>query len=92
MDDTFTSKCLFVYFPHLYVDISIMFSGLPEGLGFVVSVFKFVWQCRNPLSVRNKFPQQLHLAFPLISLTCFSSMIACIRMQHFVFIKNLCSK
>ena len=29
MDDTFSSNCLFVYSPHLYVDISIILPGLP---------------------------------------------------------------
>ena len=40
MDDTFSSNCLFVYSPHLYVDVSIIFSGLSEGLGTAGCLFK----------------------------------------------------
>ena len=50
-------------------------------LGSAGCVFKFPRQfiirqyCRNPLSVRSNFLQQLYLTFPSILLACFSSMI-----------------
>ena len=79
--DTFFSNCLVLYSSHLYVDVAIMFSGLSRGLGSAGCVFKLVWQfvaqkcCRNLLSVRNSFSQQLYLTFSSISLACFPTNI-----------------
>ena len=79
MDDTFSSNFCFVYSPHLYIDVSIMFSGLSGELGSAGCVLKIWWQflvrqcCRKSFSLLKIFSQMLYLTFP--SMSYFSFMI-----------------